>query len=75
MSKSASMSAYQIRLEGWKALTERLGPAGAMRFMMQYDPGHGDYTKERQEIFADLDLEDLLLSVKRQESRPAGDDR
>jgi hypothetical protein len=75
MSKSASMSAYQIRLEGWKALTERLGPAGAMRFMMQYDPGHGDYTKERQEIFADLDLEELLASVRRQESRPAGDDR
>jgi hypothetical protein len=40
------MSLYQIRMEGWKALTERLGPAGAMRFMMQYDPGHGDYTKE-----------------------------
>lgn len=75
MSKSASMSAYEIRLEGWKALTERLGPAGAMRFMMQYDPGHGDYTKERQEIFADLDLEELLASVRRQESRPAGDDR
>lgn len=75
MSKSASMSAYQIRLEGWRALTERLGPAGAMRFMMQYDPGHGDYTQERQEIFADLDLEDLLASVRRQESRSAGDDR
>jgi len=42
MSKSASMSAYEIRREGWKALTERLGPAGAMRFMMQYDPIRGD---------------------------------
>jgi hypothetical protein len=68
MSKSASMSPYQIRLEGWKALTDRLGPAGAMRFMMQYDPGQGDYTQERQEIFAELDLEELLASVKRQES-------
>lgn len=68
MSKSSSMSAYQIRLEGWKALTERLGPAGAMRFMMQYDPGHGDYTEERQKIFADLDLEEMLASIRRQES-------
>lgn len=75
MSKSASMSAYEIRLEGWKALTERLGPAGAMRFMMQYDPGHGDYTKERPEIFADLDLDDLLASVGHRDSRPPGDDR
>jgi hypothetical protein len=64
------MSAYQIRLEGWKALTERLGPAGAMRFMMQYDPGHGDYTKERREIFADLELEELITSIRRYEIRP-----
>jgi hypothetical protein len=67
------MSAYQIRLEGWKALTERLGPAGAMRFMMQYDPGHGDYTKERREIFADLDLEEVITSIRRQETGPAAD--
>jgi hypothetical protein len=66
MSKSSSMSNYEIRVEGWKALTERLGPAGAMRFMMQYDPGHGDYSKERQEIFADLDLEELLAAIRRQ---------
>jgi hypothetical protein len=66
MSKSSSMSNYEIRVEGWKALTERLGPAGAMRFMMQYDPGHGDYSIERQEIFADLDLEELLAAIRRQ---------
>ena len=68
MSKSSSMSAYEIRLEGWKALTERLGPAGAMRFMMQYDPGHGDYTKERQEIFADLELEELIAAIRQQKT-------
>jgi hypothetical protein len=59
------MSLYEIRMEGWKALTERLGPAGAMRFMMQYDPGHGDYSKERHELFADLRVHDLLASVRR----------
>src|SRR3954452_9942266 len=56
MSRSSSMSLYQIRMEGWRALTERLGAAGAMRFMMQYDPGYGDYTNERHEIFADLTI-------------------
>ena len=57
------MSLYQIRMEGWKALTERLGPSGAMRFMMQYDPGYGDYTKERTEIFADLTIDSLLDAI------------
>jgi hypothetical protein len=52
----------------WKALTERLGPAGAMRFMMQYDPGYGDYSKERHTIFASVTLEQLLEAIK--ESNP-----
>jgi hypothetical protein len=68
MSGSSSMSLYQIRMEGWSALTERLGPAGAMRFMMQYDPGHGDYTNERREIFAELTIDSLLDAVE--EARP-----
>jgi hypothetical protein len=63
MSASSTMSLYQIRIEGWKALTERLGPAGAMRFMMQYDPGRDDYTRERQDIFADLTIDTLLDAV------------
>ena len=63
------MSLDQIRMEGWKALTERLGPAGAMQFMMQYDPCHGDYTKERRDIFADLTIDSLLDTIERPEDR------
>ena len=36
-----------------------------MRFMMQYDPGHGDYSKERHEIFAPLTLDELLRGIER----------
>ena len=64
MTRSSSMSLYEIRMEGWKALTERLGPAGAMRFMMQYDPGHGDYSNERHEIFDALTMEELLQTIE-----------
>ena len=63
MSRSSSMSLYQIRMEGWKALTEQLGPADAMRFMM-YDPGHGDYSKERHQLFGTLTIEELIESVE-----------
>lgn len=70
MSGSSGMSLYQIRMEGWKALTERLGAAGAMRFMMQYDPGHGDYSQERHEIFAELTLDEALTAIERTKPEP-----
>jgi hypothetical protein len=66
------MSLYQIRLEGWKALTERLGPSGAMRFMMQYDPGYGDYSKERHELFDSLTMDTLLAAID-EAARPEPD--
>ena len=58
------LSNYQIRNEGWKALTERLGVSGAMRFMMQYDPGYGDYTAEREALLADLTFDEALGRMK-----------
>jgi len=70
---SRSMSLYEIRMEGWKALTERLGPAGAMRFMMQYDPGHGDYSRERHEIFASLTIDELTSSMVDEPEAPASE--
>ena len=38
MSRAAALSNYEIRAEGWKPLTERLGVSGAIRFLMEYDP-------------------------------------
>jgi hypothetical protein len=68
MSKSPSihLSDYEIRREGWKALTECLGIAGAIRFLAQYDSGRGDYTQERRELFANLTLEDALQRIEKQ---------
>jgi len=70
MTKSYPKSLYEIRMEGWKALTERLGAAGAMRFMMQYDPGHSDYSKERHDIFADLSMDEILGSIQSKLEEP-----
>jgi len=66
---SPRLSDHEIRKEGWKALTERLGVSGAMRFMMQYDPGYGNYAQERRELLADLTLEEALRQMK--ESDPS----
>jgi hypothetical protein len=60
----AHLSNYEIRREGWKVLTERLGVSGAIRFLTQYDAGFGDYTKERRDMFADLTLDEALRRIE-----------
>jgi hypothetical protein len=64
MSLAAKLSNYEIRAEGWKALTERLGVSGAIRFLMEYDPGHGDYAEERRELFCDLTLDEAIARAR-----------
>ncbi len=54
----------EIRTVGMQALREVLGPVGVVRFMQQFDLGHGDYTKERQnEPDEDFDEIDALLRL------------
>ena len=38
----------KIQSEGYDALVTALGPEDAIRFIRSFDPGSGDYTKERK---------------------------
>ena len=49
----------KIRREGLKALKEKLGVEGMIKFIQMYSDGKGDYTEERKENLNNLDKEDL----------------
>lgn len=52
----------EVQTIGMKALKEALGPVGVVRFIQQFDMGHGNYTEERQnEPDIGLDEVDVLL--------------
>ena len=48
--KTDTLSFYEIRTIGFEALLRELGPAGAIRFIQQYETGHGDYTRNRRKL-------------------------
>lgn len=50
---------HEIALAGFESLVERLGPGGAVQFILHYERGKGDYTKERTRIFKHLTLKDM----------------
>ena len=54
----------EIKREGWDALVEKLGIAGATMFVMEHEKGYGDYTKERKKIFAEKSLDVITKEIK-----------
>ena len=54
-----------IRTQGLAALRARLGRAGMIRFLQQFDGGGGDYTEDRREWAERTSLDEL-----RQTARP-----
>lgn len=53
-----------IRTEGPAALHAHLGKAGMIRFLQQFDTGHGDYTEERREWVEKTTLDELERAAK-----------
>ncbi len=49
----------KIRREGLKALKEKLGVEGMIKFIQMYSDGKGDYTQEKEELLKDITIEDF----------------
>ena len=52
----------------WQALVRELGVVDALRYLSQFDPGSGDYTAEREKLFAGETARSIIDRIKA--SRP-----
>jgi len=55
----------EIRREGLHALLDRLGPAGTIRFLQQYESGSGDYSQERHAWLDNVTVDDIIEDIQR----------
>ena len=61
------MTDEQILELGFKALVDKLGPVGMVRFIHQFQAGTGDYTEERQQWVGMSDVETLAKQIQQAE--------
>lgn len=61
-----TMSLEEIRITGMEALARELGIVGMIRFLQQFETGHGDYSKDRHQW---LDNQDMSSVIKRIQER------
>jgi hypothetical protein len=50
-------------------LMKEIGVVNTVRFLNQFTMGYGDYTAERDALFADLTLDDILAAMKQRPSQ------
>lgn len=60
-----NLSSPEIRKQGWQVLMSQLGIAGTVKFMMEYNQGEGDYTRDRQEMFQKFTVKELVEDMKK----------
>ena len=62
--KTAKLTNAEVRAQGWEALVDRLGPSGALRFVLQTERGAGDYSSVRHRQLGGLSVDELLSQVR-----------
>ena len=67
--KSSRRTPKQLKSDGFAALVERIGMADAIRYLQLFDPGSGDYTRERRQWLDRLTPNEVSRFVRKAAQR------
>lgn len=68
----ASATLEEIRRAGVEALRRELGVVGMVRFLQQFETGHGDYTAEREQFVGTAGVRAIAEHIRREQAfRPS----
>ena len=55
----------EVNQQAISLLYKELGVIDAVRFLKQFTQGYGNYTQEREVIFADKSLDDIVSEIEK----------
>jgi hypothetical protein len=58
-------TAGELQALAWRVLVKELGLVDALRYRILFEPGFGDYTQERGELFRGITLDQWLDELRR----------
>ena len=62
--KTATKALNEITQEAIRLLYKELGVVNTIRFLNQFTTGYGNYTKEREQLFANMPLDEIISEIK-----------
>jgi len=60
----------EVNQQAISLLYKELGVVDAVRFLKQFTQGYGNYTQEREVIFADKSLDDIVSEIEKRRKTP-----
>lgn len=60
----------QITAEAIKILCREIGAADTARFINQFTAGCGNYSEEREQLFKDMTMDDMISAIKAKRQPP-----
>ena len=55
-----------------RVLCKEIGLVNTLRFVGQFTVGYGDYAEEREQLFADMTVDDIIAAIRRRRSQSSG---
>ena len=55
----------EINQQAIALLYKELGTVDAVRFLKQFTPGYGNYTEERESLFANKSLDEIVSEIEK----------
>ena len=55
----------EITRQAIDLLSKEIGIVDTVRFLNQFTTGYGNYTDEREDLFKDLTLDEILATIKK----------
>lgn len=59
----------EVTQEAIRILCKEMGLVNTVRFVNQFSVGYGNYTEEREQLFADLTLDDIITEIRRRKTQ------
>ncbi|WP_322507567.1 hypothetical protein [Anaerolinea sp.] len=59
----------EINQQAIQLLYQELGVVNAVRFLRQFTTGFGDYTRERESLFAGKSLQEIVHEIEQQKGQ------
>ena len=69
MSVATMKPLAEVTQEAIRILCKEMGLVNTVRFVNQFTVGYGNYTEEREQLFADLTLDDIIAEIRRRKAQ------